>query len=64
MSSPSFYVRLQNELQEIKDAGLFKQERIIESEQGAEITVNGREGRCLCVLGRPYFQCVRTPSST
>jgi glycine C-acetyltransferase len=42
MSSPSFYQRLQKELQEIKDAGLFKQERIIASEQGAEITVNGR----------------------
>ncbi|MES2704080.1 MAG: glycine C-acetyltransferase [Bacteroidota bacterium] len=42
MSSPSFYARLQQELQEIKDAGLYKQERIIASEQGAEITVNGR----------------------
>src|ERR1041384_4698315 len=42
MSSPSFYTRLQKELQEIKDAGLFKQERIIASEQGPEITVNGK----------------------
>jgi glycine C-acetyltransferase len=42
MSSPSFYTRLQQELQEIKDAGLYKQERIIESVQGAEITVNGK----------------------
>jgi len=42
MSSPSFYTRLQKELQEIKDAGLFKQERIIESPQGPEIQVNGR----------------------
>ena len=42
MSSPSFYTRIQNELQEIQDAGLFKNERIISSEQGAEITVNGR----------------------
>ena len=42
MSSPSFYARLQQELQEIKDAGLYKNERIIESEQGAEITVNGK----------------------
>jgi glycine C-acetyltransferase len=42
MSSPSFYARLQQELQEIADAGLFKKERIIESVQGAEITVNGR----------------------
>lgn len=42
MSSPSFYTRLQKELQEIKDAGLYKQERIIESPQGAEIIVNGQ----------------------
>jgi glycine C-acetyltransferase len=42
MSSPSFYARLQQELQEIQEAGLFKQERIIESEQGAEILVNGK----------------------
>lgn len=42
MSSPSFYARLQSELQEIKDAGLYKQERIIESVQGAEISVGGR----------------------
>lgn len=48
MSSPSFYTRLQNELQEIKDAGLYKQERIIESEQGAEITVNGRKVLNFC----------------
>jgi glycine C-acetyltransferase len=33
---------LQKELEEIKDAGLFKQERIISSPQGAEITVNGK----------------------
>lgn len=42
MSSPSFYTRLQQELQEIKDAGLYKAERIIESEQGPEIQVNGK----------------------
>jgi glycine C-acetyltransferase len=41
MSSPSFYTRLQQELQEIREAGLFKNERIIDSEQGAEIQVNG-----------------------
>jgi len=34
---------LQNELQDIKDAGLFKQERIIASSQGAEITLNTGE---------------------
>lgn len=42
MSSPTFYGRLQTELQEIKDSGLYKEERFIESEQGAEITVNGK----------------------
>ena len=42
MSSSSYYTRLQKDLQDIKDAGLFKQERIIESEQGPEILVNGR----------------------
>lgn len=34
---------LQNELQEIKDNGLFKEERIITSSQGAEITLNTGE---------------------
>lgn len=33
---------LQKELEAIREAGLFKRERIIESPQGAEITVNGR----------------------
>lgn len=33
---------LEKELQEIKNAGLFKQERIISTPQGAEITANGR----------------------
>lgn len=48
MSSPSFYNRLQTELQEIQEAGLFKNERIIESEQGAEITVNGKQVLNFC----------------
>ena len=34
--------RIASELAEIKNAGLFKTERIIESPQGAEITVNGK----------------------
>jgi glycine C-acetyltransferase len=42
MSSPSFNQRIQKELQEITDAGIYKNERIITSPQGAEITVNGR----------------------
>ncbi len=38
----SIQLRLQKELQEIQDSGLFKTERIITSPQGAEITVNGK----------------------
>jgi len=34
--------RLQQELKEIKESGLYKTERIITSPQGAEITVNGK----------------------
>jgi glycine C-acetyltransferase len=37
-----FVNRIKQELSEIEAAGLFKKERIIESEQGAEIIVNGR----------------------
>jgi glycine C-acetyltransferase len=48
MSSQSFYNRLQTELQEVKDAGLYKQERIIASEQGAEIMVNGKQVLNFC----------------
>jgi glycine C-acetyltransferase len=48
MASPKFYQRLQQELQEIKDAGLYKSERIIESEQGAEIIVNGKKVLNFC----------------
>lgn len=48
MSSPSFYARLQNELKEIEEAGLYKKERVIESVQGAEITVNGKKVLNFC----------------
>lgn len=37
-----FAARIGNELEEIKAAGLFKNERIIASPQGAEIVVNGK----------------------
>mgnify|MGYP000889437024 FL=1 len=37
-----FVTRIQTELAEIEAAGLFKKERIISSEQGAEIIVNGK----------------------
>ncbi|WEK36611.1 MAG: glycine C-acetyltransferase [Candidatus Pseudobacter hemicellulosilyticus] len=38
----NFVKRLATELEEISTAGLYKKERIIESPQGAEITVNGK----------------------
>jgi glycine C-acetyltransferase len=37
-----FVERISQEIEEIKSAGLYKQERIITSPQGAEITVNGK----------------------
>jgi glycine C-acetyltransferase len=43
-----FVQRIATELEEIKAAGLFKTERIITSEQGAEITVNGRSVLNFC----------------
>lgn len=48
MSSPSFYNRLQAELTEIESAGLLKKERIISSEQGPEILVNGQKVLNFC----------------
>lgn len=48
MASTSFYSRIQTELQEIENAGLLKKERIIASEQGAEITVNGKQVLNFC----------------
>src|SRR6476659_1619238 len=38
----NFAKRIGSEVEEIKTAGLFKTERIISSEQGAEIIVNGK----------------------
>jgi glycine C-acetyltransferase len=37
-----FIARLKTELEEIKNSGLYKNERVITSPQGAEITVNGK----------------------
>lgn len=48
MSSPSFYNRIQSEIEEIKESGLFKTERRIDSEQGAEILVNGKKVLNFC----------------
>jgi glycine C-acetyltransferase len=44
----SFVNRIEKELDEIRSAGLFKQERIIASEQGAEILVNGKKVLNFC----------------
>lgn len=48
MSSSKFYNRIQTELNEIEAAGLYKKERIIDSVQGAEIVVNGRQVLNFC----------------
>jgi len=40
--SRGFYKHLEESLESIRSAGLWKQERLLESPQGAEITVNGR----------------------
>lgn len=48
MSSKNFYTRLQNEISEIQQSGLYKNERIIESPQGAEIMVNGNKVLNFC----------------
>ncbi len=44
----SMIIRLQKEIAEIKEAGLFKKERIIESPQGPVISVGGKEVINLC----------------
>ena len=43
-----FVERISHELNEIQTAGLFKRERIITSEQGPEITVNGKKVLNFC----------------
>jgi glycine C-acetyltransferase len=44
----NFITRIGSELQDIRAAGLYKEERIITSEQGAEITVNGKSVLNFC----------------
>lgn len=44
----SFVSRISSEVEEIKTAGLFKTERVISSEQGAEIIVNGKKVLNFC----------------
>ena len=43
MISTNFLETLQGELKNIKDEGLFKTERIITSQQAAEIEANGKK---------------------
>lgn len=43
-----FQSQLQSELDTIKEQGLFKRERIIETPQGSEITVNGKQVLNFC----------------
>ncbi|HCT23024.1 MAG TPA: glycine C-acetyltransferase, partial [Chitinophagaceae bacterium] len=43
-----FVARIATELKEIEAAGLLKRERIITSEQGPEITVNGKQVLNFC----------------
>lgn len=43
-----FVARIQQEIKEIQDAGLYKQERIITSPQGAEIVENGKKVLNFC----------------
>ncbi len=45
-----FVSRIASELEEIRNNGLFKQERIISSEQGPEITVTREDGSTIQVL--------------
>ncbi len=44
----NFISRIKNELDEIESVGLFKKERVITSEQGPEITVNGKRVLNFC----------------
>lgn len=48
MSSSNFYTRIQNELGEITQSGLFKTERVIDSPQGPEIIVQGKKVLNFC----------------
>ena len=43
-----FVKRVSEQLDEIREAGLFKNERVISSGQGAEIIVNGRKVLNFC----------------
>ena len=55
----SFQKHLQKELAEIESAGLYKNERIIESPQGAEILVKGK--KCLNFCANNYLGLADNP---
>src|SRR5215213_11852385 len=46
---------LEKELESIEEAGLFKRERVITSQQGAEITVEGTAGSVLNFCSNNYL---------
>lgn len=48
MSKAAFYERLQSEIADIQSSGLYKEERIITSAQGAEIEANGHKVLNFC----------------
>ena len=45
---PTVQKRLQAELEEIRNAGLYKEERVLTSPQGSTISVGGKDVLCLC----------------
>ena len=47
--------KLDHELQEIKNAGTWKAERVITSQQDVEITVDGSEGKILNFCANNYL---------
>ena len=55
--------RFRQELDGIREQGLWKEERILQSAQGAKIRVNGKEVLCLCAnnyLGLANDESLRT----
>ena len=51
----NFQKHLQNEIQEIKDAGLYKEERIIVTPQSSDIEVKNQEGEVLNFCANNYL---------
>ena len=46
--NPGYLTHLNQELEQLKQAGLYKTERVITSPQQPRMTANGREVICLC----------------